>query len=366
MEQDYGHSSLELKMIQRAEERRFPLSGSMELLPLCNMNCDMCYVRLSRQEMDQQGRIRSLAEWLRLAKEMQETGVLFLLLTGGEPLLYPDFKELYLELKKMGFILTVNTNGTLIDAEWAAFFGQNKPRRMNVTLYGAEEDTYRRLCHYSEGYEKTIRGIQLLKEQGVDVKISVSAVEANKKDLDRILALGDELDSPVNIDCYMMPATRERGSEYCYSSRMDPVEAARIAKKVHRAEIGGERYENYRNTMLEIIDRIQPETEPAPMGCHAGKSSFSINWQGQLQPCVMMKEPGASVFEIGFAAAWNQVQMEADRIRLSSKCSGCRLRPLCRNCAACARLEAGSYDGVPEYMCRYTEEVYRLLKEENG
>ena len=162
MEPMEGASTMERMMMQRAKKTRTPINGSLELLPLCNMNCDMCYVRLSKEEMEAQGRLRTLQEWLEIAGQMQKSGVLFLLLTGGEPLLYPDFKELYLKLQDMGMILTINTNGTLIDEEMAAFFGKNKPRRINITLYGSDEKAYRNLCHYPGGFAKVIMGIRLL------------------------------------------------------------------------------------------------------------------------------------------------------------------------------------------------------------
>ncbi len=66
------------------------------------MNCDMCYVRLSRSEMERQGRLRTVEEWVRLAEQMQKAGTVFLLLTGGEPLLFPDFKTLYRRLRNHG------------------------------------------------------------------------------------------------------------------------------------------------------------------------------------------------------------------------------------------------------------------------
>ena len=131
---DNGASSVERALIERAKEKKAPINGSLELLPLCNMNCDMCYVRLSREEMEQKGRLRTADEWLEVGRQMKDAGVLFLLLTGGEPLLFPDFKRLYLELRKMGFILTINTNGTLINEDWADFFGTYPPRRVNITL----------------------------------------------------------------------------------------------------------------------------------------------------------------------------------------------------------------------------------------
>ena len=109
------NTTFERQLFAKAARNRIPLYGVLELLPLCNLNCDMCYVHLSKQEMQSQGRLRSLDEWISLAKQMKDAGTLFLLITGGEPLLFPQFKELYCALKDMGMILTLNTNGTLIE-----------------------------------------------------------------------------------------------------------------------------------------------------------------------------------------------------------------------------------------------------------
>ena len=98
-------STFERSFLQKARQQHIPITGALELLPLCNMNCDMCYVRLSRSEMECQGQLRTVDEWILLAQQMQKAGTLFLLLTGGEPLLFPDFKTLYLELRNMGMIL---------------------------------------------------------------------------------------------------------------------------------------------------------------------------------------------------------------------------------------------------------------------
>ncbi len=203
-----------------------PVNGSLELLPLCNMSCDMCYIRMGRQETEEQGGLHSADEWIRLGHEMVEAGVLFLLLTGGEPLLFPGFRTLYRELKKAGIILTVNTNGTLLDEDWADFFGKYKPRRINITLYGANENAYRDLCHYPGGFEKTVQGIQLLKERGVDVKINGSVTKYNRDDMEAIYQIGRNLDVPVHMDTYMLPGIHERGRSFEEQSRLMPEEAA--------------------------------------------------------------------------------------------------------------------------------------------
>ena len=352
-------------ILAQAKRSHTPANGSIELLPLCNMNCDMCYVRLSREEMECQGRLRTAEEWLGIGRQMKKAGVLFLLLTGGEPLLYPDFKRLYLGLKQMVMILTINTNGTLIDEELAEFFGKYKPRRINITLYGADEESYTSLCHYPGGYERTMRGIRLLRERGVDVKVGGSLTRANKDELDRLLNVERELGIPVRVDTYMMPATRERELPFNMQSRLGPKEAARARVHALKREMGAELFQQYVQKSVYRADHPEPsEAVPGHMSCMAGQCSFTINWQGEMRPCVMLSEPAVSVFEVGFSAAWKQLVEETGKILLNAKCTVCHMRHLCRTCAASALLEAGSYDGVPEYMCRYAEESLRLLREE--
>lgn len=365
MEPLEGATTVERMLLDQARRTRTPANGSIELLPLCNMNCDMCYVRLSREEMEAKGRLRTADEWLEIGRQMKDAGVLFLLLTGGEPFLYPDFRRLYLELRKMGMIITINTNGTLINEDLAEFFGKYKPRRVNITLYGTDEEIYDKLCHYPGGYEKTLRGIRLLREQGVDVKVGGSLARANRDDLDKLLDIGEELDIPVRVDTYMIPATRERDLPYNMQSRLNPEEAARARILALKREMGPEVFPQYVCQSVERADHPEPaEAKPGHMSCMAGQCSFTINWQGEMRPCVILTEPAISVFEVGFKAAWKYIVEETHKILLNEKCSTCHMRHLCRTCAASALLETGSYDGVPDYMCRYAGESLRILREE--
>ena len=365
MEALEGATTMERMLLAQARQSHTPVNGSIELLPLCNMNCDMCYVRLNREEMERQGRLRTVDEWLEIGRQMKEAGVLFLLLTGGEPFLYPDFRELYLGLRGLGMILTINTNGTLINEELAAFLGEYKPRRVNITLYGANEKTYTDLCHYPGGFERTLSGIRLLRKYGVDVKVGGSLARANREDLDRILEIGEELDVPVGVDTYMMPAARERSLPYNMQSRMEPEDAARVRVRALKREMGSELFAQYAARTIDLAEHPEPaEEKPGHMACMAGQCSFTVNWQGEMRPCVILSSPGVSVFEVGFANAWKYIVEETGKILLNAKCSVCHLRHLCRTCAASALLEDGSYDGVPEYMCRYAAETLRLLREE--
>lgn len=355
---NYGYS-IENIMFQHASSMQRPVNGTLELLPLCNMNCDMCYIHLGRSEMEAQGSLRSADEWISLGKEMQKAGVLMLMLTGGEPLLFPEFRRLYLELRKLGMILTVNTNGTLLDEEWAAFFGQYKPRRINITLYGADDMVYETLCHFPGGFERAKKAIRLLCTQGVDVKINGSITKDNRKEIGALFAIGEEFGLPVHMDTYMLPGRKDRDLPLEDQSRLSPEDAASAEMERLKGEFAPEEFQSY---VCQMLQRVEDPgaTYSSGISCMAGNCSFSINWQGEMRPCVTLSEPSVPVFETGFEAAWKVISQESKKFCLSSKCIACRLRPICRTCVASAKLETGEYGNVPEYLCRY---AHALLKQ---
>ena len=100
---------------QWAKSNCVPLSGTFELTPFCNFQCVMCYVRLTKEQAAQQGEMLRAADWIAIAKQAKEMGMLNLCLTGGEPFTHPEFWDIYSELNKMGFLITILTNGYLID-----------------------------------------------------------------------------------------------------------------------------------------------------------------------------------------------------------------------------------------------------------
>lgn len=352
----------EKRILSRASRLQNPVNGSLELLPLCNMNCDMCYIRLDKQEVKRQGGLHDVDEWMRLGTEMAQAGVLFLLLTGGEPLMFPGFSRLYTELKRLGMILTVNTNGTLLNAEWADFFGKFKPRRINITLYGSNNAAYEKLCHYPGGFSRTIEAIQMLRSHGVDVKINGSVTKYNRDDMEAIYRIGRTMNVPVHMDTYMLPGIHERKLPFGQQSRLMPEEAAAAEIYMRKIEMSPESFKIYARQILAQTE-LKDISYPSQITCLAGNCSFAIGWQGEMRPCVTFDKPAVSVFQKGFIPAWQKISQTAKDLRLSETCSRCPLRPACKICPASAWLETGSYDGIPEYLCRYTKELVRLLRE---
>jgi MoaA/NifB/PqqE/SkfB family radical SAM enzyme len=95
--------------------RRIPLSGMFELTERCNLNCVHCYVNQPASSRVARARELTTDQVKRILDQAADAGCLFLTLTGGEPLLRPDFIEIYLHARKRGILASIFTNGTHVD-----------------------------------------------------------------------------------------------------------------------------------------------------------------------------------------------------------------------------------------------------------
>ena len=100
----------------KAGRMKLPVSATFELTSRCNFNCKMCYVHDADCSRDKPLELTA-AQWIDIAEQAEKAGTLFLLLTGGEPLLREDFNEIYAAIAKMGFVISVNTNLSLLTEE---------------------------------------------------------------------------------------------------------------------------------------------------------------------------------------------------------------------------------------------------------
>ena len=350
-------------LYQKAARNKTPISGTFELTPRCNMNCRMCYIRMSKEEMEARGREFTAAEWIEMGKTCADRGMLFLLLTGGEPFLRQDFREIYTELKKLGLLISINTNGTMIDRETVEWLKQDPPSKINITLYGGSNETYRRLCMHPTGYDAATRAIDLLHEAGIYVTINASFTKYNIEDMEAIYAFGKSRGIKVRAATYMFPPVRNAKDGIVDEAvRFTPEEAGTARAK---AELYGMREEEIsfrlkalhagRNEFM-CGDEDCSRTPDEKMGCMAGRSSFWITWDGRMTPCGMMNEPVTRPFETGFSEAWKTICQETDKILLPSACKDCKKRFACVICGALSIAEGqGDSTKKPDYLCRQTE-----------
>ena len=358
---------------RKASITKTPISGTFELSPLCNMDCKMCYIKMSKEKQESIARLRTNEEWIELAQKAKDKGMLFLLLTGGEPFLVKDFKELYIELHKMGFCISINSNGTMIDEEVIEWLKHYPPMRINMTLYGASDETYGRLCNNPKGFTQVTKALSLLKENNIQVKLNCSVTPYNKDDLKQMIDFAQEHDLVIQATSYMFPPLRKDETKIGQNDRFTAEDAALYGAYISAYSNGFDRFKEYiESGQLALYDADDDcgVVEGDHMRCRAGITSFWMTWEGKLLPCGMIPDKGLDPWEVGFDAAWENAKNIVSEITLPVKCAGCGKKDECKACAAMVYTETGTYDKVPQYRCEmthcYPDACKKVLKELEG
>lgn len=356
---------------QKASAGRIPINGTFELSPLCNFSCRMCYVRKTSQEVRTHDRpVMTLEDWLRVAEEAREQGMLYLLLTGGEPLLWPDFWELYEKLVRMGFFVSVNTNGSLIDETVIRRFRELPPARINLTLYGACDETYEQLCGVKNGFSRVDRAIRGLREAGIQLKLNCSLTPQNAGDLEAMVRYAEEKKLILTVTTYMFPPMRRDASMVGCNDRFTPEECAYYHMKRYRLQCGEEQYEQFLHHIMEGLvpplglDESCIDPANGKLRCRAGNAAFWITWDGWMTPCGMMPEPKAELMGRTFREAWEDIAEQCRQLTVSGVCEQCQNRQMCHSCAAMSYSETGSFSGVPTYLCQMVQAMKEIAAKE--
>lgn len=336
-----------------------PISGSFELTARCNFNCPMCYVHMSEQEVKNSGKELTASQWLSIAKEAKDRGMVFALLTGGEPLVRKDFFEIYEGMRAMGLVISINTNGSLLQGEILQKFLENPPFRFNISLYGGCDETYENMCGRPV-YHKVKENIRALRKAGVEVSLNLCITQYNRQDLQQIYEDAVELDVNVRASSYMYPSVRTNGEQYGVSDRFSAKESAESMVEWDKIRYTKEEFvlraQNLMNLKGDMQENCPVEVEEG-VRCRAGSSSFWMTWDGQMRPCGMMLTPTTYPLEVGFEKAWEKIRVETAKIVTASKCSTCKKKEICGVCAAVCVTETGRFDGVPKYMCERTDSI---------
>jgi radical SAM protein with 4Fe4S-binding SPASM domain len=333
-----------------------PVGGNFELTARCNFDCPMCYVHLSAEEVAARGKELTARQWISLAEQARDRGLIFALLTGGEPLVRKDFFEIYGAMKEMGLMVSINSNGSTLQGENLARLIEDPPQRVNVSLYGGCAETYKTMCG-NDAFDRVVGNIRELKRAGIDVRINVSLTPYNCQDLERIYEISKELKTVIKTSSYMYPPIRVHGD--C-GHRLSAEDAAKYAVKWDMMRLSAEQFEQRAHAYRALLAVEEKECSADPdvgVGCRAGSTAFWMTWDGRMLPCGMMPGPETFPLETGFSAAWDELRRMTSQIRNPSKCTGCKYRDLCSVCAAVCIAETGSFEGVPEYVCRMTEET---------
>ena len=288
-------------------------------------------------------------EWLKIARQAIDNGMVFLLLTGGEIFLRPDFFEIYTPLTRLGVFLTLFTNGTLITAKIAARLAESPPSHTEITLYGATAATFEGIIGIPGSYASCCAGIEMLLKHQVPLALKTTITKQNLDEVEAMRTMAHRWGLPFSAG-WLLSKRRDGGVSDVMDCRLSAAECVAIEA----------------SDPLNVSDWSEAALhEPIPGNgrnfyCHAGQASFVINSRGEMNVCTELPLPAVRPLDIGFRNAWEQVQQFVDQAPpLSPNCQSCSSRTYCPICPALSFMENGTLTEPVSYLC----EIARARKE---
>lgn len=333
---------------KKAREKGTPIRGQFELTPLCNLNCRMCYVHLSKDQLH--GRpLLTVNEWKNLILQAWKTGMFQATLTGGECLTYPGFEEIFLYLHSLGCEVDVMTNGLLLDDKWISFFRKHQPASIQITLYGSNDDVYERVTG-QKAFQQVIQGIQRVQEADIPLLLSITPNKYLGEDALETLRIAYSMSNHVFINSMLFKPQTETGRN------IEGAEAdLDLYTRIFRlsAEMRGRKTAEFYDGDLPEPGGPCHECDKKGVKCGGGRSGFVINWKGEMLPCNRLDMLKGYPLRDGFETAWEQIHRGAENWPRVPECEGCPYEMICSHCAA-NMLQFADPGQFPAKLCERT------------
>lgn len=329
-----------MKIEELKKKKTNEVIASIFLTNRCNNNCPHCYINLP---LEAKVKELSVKTWCAIIDQLVENGFTALGFTGGEPSVYPGFKEVYLHAKKKGLAILLMTNATNFSEEIKEMFYEYPPRKILATIYGINEETYAAVTGNKKGWEEFSKNLEFMEKLKRDKKVKLQFVTIMTKETHKILKEIEEL------------AVKYQGHWANYSSILysridgDPVRDKMIAavrlggqeqeKMLLEARRGGEFF-----PQEPAKNYGPPHRELFP--CMVGKKENIVYFykDGQMSICSLIVDPRYTVqftteelenFDYKKAKAKLDKKFEPlFKLEMNEKCAACSLRVNCYSCPA--------------------------------
>ena len=333
---------------------RIPFKASIDLTYRCNNDCRHCWVRLGPRAPEKQQELTT-DEIFDIVNQAKALGCREWAISGGEPMLRPDFYDIFDYITRNSKIYSLNTNGTLITPKIARLMQERKGMKM-VALYGASKEVYEDVSRIPGSYDAAMRGFRLLKEAGAGFVVQVIPMKANYHEYDAMIALAKELSPDYRIGApwlYLSADGDEQKNNEIRAQRLP----ARVAVELDPPQIEAGAAGNQHACGFMANDNLYES-------CISIRRDFYIDPYGRLTFCSFIRDPELmyDVRQGSIQDAWdNFIPSLKDKYQggqeYQQNCATCEYRSECRWCGVYGYLEHGRHTAKVEYLCQVARET---------
>lgn len=320
------------KLMLRAFQQCIPVNLHIELTRLCNLKCIFCYNQNELIHIETEAVKKVL-------NEAATMGTLHLGMTGGEPLLHPDFLEIASHAKKLGFLLIIQTNAILIDQAYANKIAELHPAVVDISIHGASDHSHDLITGTQGSFQKALSAIKMLRTRNCPVRIKTPVTRINQDELEQINELALNLNCVITFDPFISP-TLNRDKE--------PLALKPDFKKL---------VDYFEYTIMDNegdIINLEPKKINDPL-CGMARNSLAITAEGNIQSCMRVPIPLGTIYQHTLSHIWNHNKKLKELRRLSrksmEKCQQCNLLEYCFLCPGLIYLNNNNFDIPYEEAC---------------
>jgi len=304
------------ELFANAYKRRIPLTATIEIISQCNLRCVHCYVGNNCRKD-----ILTYEEIVDFGNQIIQMGCLYVVLTGGEVLLHPDFEKIYLYFVKKGLCVSVFTNGSLVSQNIVELFVKYPPRVVEITMYGFCEETYARMTK-QKMFEKVKNNILLLKHNGINVLLKMFVTTENKQDFDGVQEFSLQNNIPFKYDTMIIAACGAEESKYQISDE-------EVLELIRQSVSMPPKYNE------ETYQLIMGAYDKKLFLCGAGRSACWLKSNYRLRFCNFIDNIEFDLKKYKVKEAWSLMALYIEKsITESSECCNCSYRSYCDYCPA--------------------------------
>ncbi|MCL5104095.1 MAG: radical SAM protein [Armatimonadetes bacterium] len=327
-----------------------------ELTARCNLKCQHC--RAEAQDDFVAGELTT-DEILQVAKDIREAGDPIVILTGGEPLVRPDFFEIAEGCTKLFTRVALATNGTNIDDAKARRIADVGIQRVSISLDGALPATHDEFRGIKGSFAAALKGFDAMKNAGLSLQVNVTVTQHNDAEIEDLLNLCLERGADafhvfmlVPVGCGAQISDDVRLSPKRFEERLIWLfeKSIELQGRIHIKATCAPQYFRIMREISRKKGIPLPESghgmHATTRGCLAGSAVCFVSRVGDVQPCGYLPIQIGNVRERKFGDIWRDSQVFAelrDPNRLKGKCGACEYRKVCLGCRARAYAESGDY-----------------------
>lgn len=351
---DVTLGTFEGRLRQSARRDRRPLGCIFELTPTCNLRCHFCYVALDPYK----GPYLSTEQVFRVLDKIDEAGVLWLTLTGGEILTRRDFPEIYRYARSKGFLVTLFTNATMMTERHAALFRELPPFLVEVSIYGHTAEIYEATTQIKGSFQKFERGIDLIQSTGTPLKLKTPISTFTQDHVADLYAYAERRGAAFGMDMTIDHPLQGDQQQTLY--RLTPRKVAEAGPVVEDIQAKRAARKPNAGPLPDCSHPTEDRSEELYQ-CGAGRSGFFVDANGRASHCIIDREPAFELLEMPWSDIWAQMgNWVTQPLPKEAPCHGCDLRKTCGSCPARSRLATGSPYFKDPYYCDVTHAIYGL------